>query len=173
LRDDAEALETGTRIHTRRGQRLQAPILLPIELHEDEIPQLEPAFALGRGLLAESARIGLFVPEIVVDLGARPAGAGVAHLPKIIGRAAADDALLGKAGDILPDAFGLFIGGTVAFLTTKDRHHQALGIEAEVIAYKAPSEANRVLFEIIAEGEIPEHLEEGMVPGGHADVFEI
>ena len=36
-----------------------------------------------------------------------------------------------------------------------------------------PRKADRIVFEIVAEGEVAEHLEERMVPGGIADVLKI
>ena len=32
---------------------------------------------------------------------------------------------------------------------------------------------DRLFLEIVAEGEIPQHFEEGMVPGGVADIVEV
>ncbi len=58
----------------------------PVELHEDEVPDLRPAEAVGRRLVAEpvigSAAGGVAVEP--VDLGARTARAGLAHLPEVV-----------------------------------------------------------------------------------------
>ena len=45
--------------------------------------------------------------------------------------------------------------------------------EPELLGQKRPGELDRVLLEIVAEGEIAEHLEEGVMPGGVADIVEI
>ena len=38
---------------------------------------------------------------------------------------------------------------------------------------EVPGESDRVLLEVVAEGKVAQHLEEGVVPGGVAHVFEI
>ena len=46
-------------------------------------------------------------------------------------------------------------------------------VEREVLGEQLPGEQDRALLEIIAEGEIAEHLEEGVVAGGVADIVEV
>ena len=50
---------------------------------------------------------------------------------------------------------------------------QALPIEREVLGQQLPGEQDRALLEIVAEGEIAEHLEEGVVARGVADIVEV
>ena len=46
-------------------------------------------------------------------------------------------------------------------------------IEREILRQQLPGEQDRALLEVIAEGEIAEHLEEGVVARGVADIVEI
>ena len=47
------------------------------------------------------------------------------------------------------------------------------GVEPEVLGEELPGEGDRVLLEVVAEGEVAEHLEERVVAGGEADVLEV
>ena len=96
LFDDGDPLEAGAGVDRRGGQRIHTAIGVALELHEDQVPELEPAAAVGGWLFAKGSRVDVVEAEAVVNLGARPAGAGVAHLPEVVFGAAADDALVGK-----------------------------------------------------------------------------
>ncbi len=75
----------------------KASILPPAwrsKLHEHEIPELEPTASVGSRLIAERARVDVVDAEGIVNLGARSARTGVAHLPEVVFGAAADDALV-------------------------------------------------------------------------------
>ena len=173
LRDHAHTLESGASVDAGRGERHQAAVRLPIELHEHEVPQLEPAAAVGRGLLTELARVHLVDTQAVVQLAAGAAWTGVAHLPEVVGRAAADDALVREPGNVLPDRCGLVVRGRQAFLTAEDGHHDAIGIELQHLGEERPRILDGVALEVVAEREVAEHLEEGVVTRGHAHVLEV
>ncbi len=103
---------------------------------------------------------------VVENLRARPARTGVAHGPEIVGTGDADDRGFGDAGDLAPQSRRL----VVVFI---DGDHEALLVEGEVAGEQPPSEQDGALLEIVAEGEIAEHLEEGVVAGGVADIVEV
>ena len=103
---------------------------------------------------------------IVEDLRARPARAGVAHLPEIVRGRDADDLALGQAGDLPPEIERLVVLG-------EDGDEELVLGQAEFLGDQLPGELDRVVLEIVAEGEVAEHLEEGVVPGGVADIVEI
>ena len=46
-------------------------------------------------------------------------------------------------------------------------------VRPTILGEKLPGEADRVFLEIIAEGEIAQHLEKGVVAGGVADIVEV
>ncbi len=50
---------------------------------------------------------------------------------------------------------------------------QALLVEREIAGQQLPGEQDGALLEIVAEGEIAEHLEEGVVARGVADIVEV
>jgi hypothetical protein len=54
-----------------------------------------------------------------------------------------------------------------------DGDGQPVLVEPPVAGQQGPGMGDRLVLEIIAEREIAEHLEEGMVPGGVADIVEI
>ena len=138
------------------GQRL--------ELHEDEIPDLDVAVAVGVGRAGRAA--GDLVAVVVEDLRARAAGAGVAHRPEIVVGGDADDARFRQAGDALPQAEGLVV-------VVIDGHPQPVLRQAEFLGDQVPGELDRQRLEIVAEREIAEHLEEGVMARGVADVVEV
>ena len=65
-------------------------------------------------------------PMVVEDLGARAAGAGVAHLPEVVRGRDADDPFLRQPGDLGPELGRLVVLGI-------DRDQQALFIQAVLL----------------------------------------
>ena len=54
-----------------------------------------------------------------------------------------------------------------------DGDQQAVLRQAVVLGHQVPGVGDGEVLEIVAEAEIPQHLEEGMVAGGVADVIEV
>jgi hypothetical protein len=82
LQQAQHALEAQSGIDARLGQRRTAAVGALVELHEDKVPELHEAVAVG---IAKGAAIGTERwPAIDVNLATRPAGASVAHLPKVV-----------------------------------------------------------------------------------------
>src|ERR1051326_1675968 len=97
-----------------------------------------------------------------MDLAARPARAGLAHLPEIILLAEAEHALLRQAADLEPQPLGfvvVLVDGGPEFV---DRQLPFLG-------QKLPGPRDRLFLVVVAEGPVAEHLEEGVVVGVAAD----
>jgi hypothetical protein len=103
---------------------------------------------------------------VVEYLGAGAAGAGGAHHPEVVVGRDADDAVVREPCDLLPDQGGLVVG-------VVDRHQEAAAVDAEVPSQKLPGEGDRLLLEVVAEGEVAEHLEEGVVPRRVAHIVEV
>src|SRR6266571_1232360 len=107
-------------------------------------------------------------PDIHENLRARPARTRVAHLPKVVLVAEAEDAGVGDAGDLAPQPARFVI-------RVVHRDVQPVRIDAEPVLarHPFPGVLDRFLFEVVAEGEVAQHLEEGVVPGGVADLLEV
>ncbi len=104
--------------------------------------------------------------EVVVELRARPAGARVAHGPEIVLLPEAEDPA-GRDPDVVgPDPVGLVV-------LRVDRRVEPVRRQAENAGDELPGEADRLALEIVAEREVAEHLEEGVVLGRPADVLEV
>ena len=74
--------------------------------------------------------------------------------------------LFGQAGDLLPQVERLVVG-------VIDGGGQPVGRQAPFLGQQGPGERDRLFLEIIAEREIAEHFEEGVVPRGIADIVEV
>ena len=120
-----------------------------------------PASASGQGRLS---------PWKIVDLGAGAAGAGVAHRPEVVLGGQLEDAVRRHVGE--PVAVRLRVARD-AVLATEDRDLQAVGREAEGAGQERPRVLDRVLLEVVAEGEVAEHLEERVVARRDAHVLEV
>ena len=164
LQHGGDPLEPHAGVDRRMGKRYAVVLGELLVLHEDEIPDLDEAVALG--ILAARRPAGDLVAVIVEDLGARAAGAGIAHRPEIIRGGNADDFLLRQIGDLAPELCRLVIVGI-------DGDQQLVLRQLQIAGEKIPGERNRALLEIIAEGEIAEHLEEGVVARAIADILEV
>src|SRR5205823_5958101 len=69
-------------IDRRLGQRMHDALVVTVELHEHEVPDLDVAVALG---FRRARRATPYFGSVIVeDLRARPAGSRIRHLPKIV-----------------------------------------------------------------------------------------
>ncbi len=164
LQHGGDALEPHAGVDGRTGQVDPLAAAQRLELHEDEIPDLDETVAVGVGRAGRTA--WNVVPVIVENLRARAARAGVAHRPEIVACGDADDPRLGEARDLAPQVERLVI-------VVIDGDGELLGRQPEVARQKIPGEFDRIVLEIIAEREIAEHLEEGVVARGIADIVEV
>ena len=164
LEDRCYALEAHARVDGGAGQGDALAAVHLLILHEDEVPEFQKPVAI---LIRAAGRAALQGRALVVeDFRAGAAGAGLAHGPEIVGRRDADDAVVAEARDLLPKIKGLVV-------RVVDGDEQAVLVEREFLADQLPGEFNRLGLEIIAEGEVAEHLEEGVVTRGVADIVEI
>ena len=103
LQHGGKPLQAHAGIDARGRQRQQGAVGLAVELHEDVVPDLDVAVAV---FVRRTRRAAGDVRAVVVeDLGARTAGAGIGHLPEVVGGerralvvADADDAI-GRQAD--------------------------------------------------------------------------
>ena len=142
-----------------------------VELHEHIVPNFDVTVAV---LIGRSRRAASDVVAVVVeDLAAGAAWAGVGHLPEIVRCvrralvvADADDAV-GRQPDLLvPDVEGFVVG-------VIDRDQQLLFRQAPHAGQQLPGVGDGIALEVVAEAEIAQHFEEGVVAGGVADLVEV
>ncbi len=171
LQHRGDALQPHAGVDARLGQGMHDAGLVAIELHEDVVPDFDVAVAI---LVFAAGRAAPDVLAVVVeDLGARAAGAGVAHHPEIVRGVAralvvadADHALRRHADFLRPDVVGLVVLGI-------HRDPELVGRQAIDIDQQFPGVLDGVALEIVAEAEVAQHLEEGVMPRRVADVFQV
>src|SRR5204862_8319294 len=76
------------------------------------------------------------------------------------------DARIRQARDLLPEIISLFV-------VDIDGRGQLLLRQAELFRDEVPGELDGAILEIVAEREIAEHLEEGVMSRGVADIVEV
>src|SRR5207249_9955052 len=103
---------------------------------------------------------------IEMNLGAGPARPRVGHRPEVVLLAEADNAGPLHARDASPQGLGFVILG-------ENGDPEPAGRDAQGARDPFPREGDGVLLEVVAKREIAEHLEEGVVAGGPADLLEI
>src|SRR5918993_5128143 len=82
LEDARQALQAEARVDARERQR-NPPVGLLIELHEDEVPDLEPAGAMLAVIGNALRSLGQVRAAVEVDLAAGPAGTRLGHPPEV------------------------------------------------------------------------------------------
>ena len=150
-------------VHAGLGQRLQLAVVLAVVLHEHQVPDLDVAVQVAvLGARRAAGHVGAVVVE---DLGAGTAGAGVAHLPEVV-FIQTREALGADAHFLEPDVRRFVVGHM-------HRHPQLLRRQPQLTGEELPGEADGVALEVIAEAEVAQHFEEGVVAGGVAHVFQV
>jgi hypothetical protein len=99
-------------------------------------------------------------------LRAGAAGPGVAHGPEVVLLAQSQDPAVGQARHRLPEAERLVVVGEHGGL------EPILG-QPELAGQELPAVGDGLSLEVVAEGEIAQHLEEGVMPRGATDVLEV
>src|SRR5262249_24245715 len=94
------------------------------------------------------------------------AGAEVAHLPEVVGAGDPHDLALGQARDLLPQVERLVV-------VDEDGDRQPIDRQAELLGDEVPGKLDGAVLEVIAEREVAEHLEEGVMARGVAYIVEI
>ena len=159
-----DAFESHAGVDRRPRDRLEFAIAGTLVLHEHEIPDLDVTVAVGVGTAGRPAgNVGAVVVE---NLRARAARTGVAHHPEVVLLATAREARGVDADFVEPD-------GSRFVVVFVHGNPQPLGRQAESAGQEFPGKADGLALEVLAETEITEHLEKGVVPRGIADVVEV
>src|ERR1019366_6434791 len=123
-----------------------------------QVPDSDEASArIARELFEVAPRLGRLHAEVVMNFRARTARPGLAHLPEIVLLIQPEDAALGYAGDLLPELFRLVI-------LAENRDVELVLGQPVVLGDEVPGELDGLGLEVIAEGQIAQHLEKRMVP---------
>ena len=174
VKRSVSSFETHAGVDRRRRQRLQRAVRLAIELHEYVVPDLDVAVAAAFDALAGVAEF-LFAARHLgaakeIDLGAAPARTRIPHLPEVVGRTELSDPL--GRDQLLPRVERLGIPRDVR-LAFENRRVEVIRIQLPHRRQQLPGEGDRFGFEVIAEREVAEHLEERVVAERRADGVEV
>ncbi len=185
LQDGGGAFQAHAGIDAGGGQRRATALGVLVELHEHEVPELDETLAIAVGMATAGVGVGaaagfdtqqggefvgrregvglgmlaqtLFGSAVVVQLGARAGGAFQAGgSPPVIAVSVAVDALGRDADIVAPEVIGVIV-------VEVDGYVEAFGIQAKQAGAEFPGEGDGVLFEVVADAEIPQHFEEGEV----------
>src|SRR5438093_4312757 len=96
------------------------------------------------------------------------AGSGFAHLPEVVLVAQPEDAAVGNPGALAPQSPRLVVRVVHGDV-------QPVGIDAEPVlpGHPLPGVVDRLALEVVAEGEVAEHLEEGVGSRGVAHLLQV
>ena len=162
-------LESHARVHTRLGQGGENTLLVPVVLHEDQVPNFNVAISIALWRTRWTAPDSW--PVVIEDFAAWTTGPGVGHLPEVIAGVAGtfvvpnpNNALNRDTDFLLPNSIGLVI-------VLIDRDPEPLLGQAIDIGEQGPGITNGILFEVITKREVAQHLEEGVVPRRVAHVL--
>ncbi len=171
LQHRGEALETHAGVDRFEGQLRAGSLDRLVELHEHEVPDLQPARA-GLGVVGHAARpLGEVLAAVVVDLAVGTARARVGHAPEVVVVPVVDIAparhALGRQADLVaPDGPRLLVVGVGG-------GGQAVAGDAQVLGQELPGPVDGLALEVVAEGPAAEHLEERVVAWGATDLLEV
>ncbi|RIH82052.1 hypothetical protein Mrose_03476 [Calidithermus roseus] len=155
------------------GKGLEHSPVLAVVLGEDQVPDLHEAVALAGLIVVGPGVAAELGAAVVVDLRARPAGpvgtlGGRVLRPEVLVGAEAVDVLRGQ-----PHVLGPVLEGLVVLLVDGDV--DAVGVEAQPLGRgeELPGPLDGLLLEVVAEGEVAQHLEDGLVAVGAPHVLDV
>ena len=174
LEQHGAALEAHPRVDVLLRQRRQRSVGVEVVLHEDEIPELdEPVAALAvRPAVVLAAAV--LLAAVVVELGAGTARPRVpGRSPEVFGARKRDDPLARHALAQPPGDRDLVLAEAELRVAGEDRRPQAFGVELHVLGDELPGEVDRTVLEVVAEREVPEHLEHRRMARRQPDLVEV
>jgi hypothetical protein len=171
LEDGGEPLESHPGVDARERERDARAVRALVELHEHEVPDLEPARARLRVVRRAVRPLAELDPAVEVDLAARAARAGVCHPPEVLVVARIDVAplrhpLRREADLVAPDAPGDLV-------VRVRRRRESIARDSHVDREELPGPVDRLALEVVAEAPVAEHLEERVVAGRPSDLLEV
>ena len=152
------------------GSLVSEPSLVELVAHEDVVPVLEVAVGVVARPLVVAAELA---PAVQVHLGARATGARLPRLPEVLRARQEHDPLLGDPM-ALPDLDRLLVGPQPKLVVAAEHARpDAVLVEPEDLHGKLEAPGDRLLLEVVPEAPVAEHLEEGEVPAGVADLVDV
>ena len=172
LHDRRQALQPHAGVHGRLGQRRHVALGVAVVLHEHQVPDLDVAVAI---LLGRARRTAFhFLAMVVKDLGTGTTGTGIAHAPEIVAFERLAAGLVADAAEtrgIHADFLKPDVGGLIVLVI--DRDPELFRRQAHHFREKFPGELDGLALEIVTKAEVAQHLEERVMTGGVADIFQI
>jgi hypothetical protein len=173
LQDRRGPLDAHTGVDVLLRQRRELAVGMQLELHEDEVPELEEPFAARAARLAIGLAAAVLGAPVVVHLRVRAARSGTAHGPEVL-RPRQEHDPLDRLPDLTPFLVGdLVLGEAQLRVAREDADPEALGIELQMLEDELPGEVDRTFLEVLAEREVAEHLEEGQMRPVQADLVDV
>src|SRR5205823_12113880 len=130
-------------------QRRDGSVRMLLELHEDEVPELEEALAARTAGPAVGLAAADLLAAVVVHLGIPSARPRTADGPEVLRRRQGDDPL-GRLPDRLPEADCIRVLRNAELrVARKDAHPHAVHVEAQMLGHELPGELDRTLFEVL------------------------
>ena len=173
LQEHRSALEAEPGVDVLLRQRSQRPVGRQVELHEDEVPELEVALAALAVGPAGGVAAAVLRPAVVEDLRARPARPRLGRLPEVLGARLTDDALARQPDVEPPSHRDVVLAEAELRIARENRRPESVGREPHVLGDELPGERDRLALEVVAEREVAEHLEERGMARRRADVVEV
>jgi hypothetical protein len=170
LLDGRDPLQTHTGVDGRLRQRHQPAVGLTVELHEHVVPDLDVAVAVAGRAKADRRIARQVVAAEEMNLGAPAARPHIAHRPEVVGRAEFSYAFGGQ--EIQPSRVRVVVARD-AVLALEDRRVERFSRQRPLARQQLPGESDGVVLEVVAEGEVAEHLEERVVAQRRPDVVEV
>ena len=167
-------LEPHARVDVLLRERRHGAVCGEVELHEDEVPELDvavTAIAVRPAVRLAAAVLGA---TVVVELRAGAARAGLAGgAPEVLGARERHDALARKA---LPQPGGdgdLVLADAERRVTREHARPEPVGVELQMLGDELPRQVDGAVLEVVAEREVAEHLEHRRVARGETDLVEV
>ena len=164
LADNSQSLQTHAGVDVLLCQFRIVTGTVVVELGENVVPNFHVAVAFAAHHAVRSAA-AVLLATIIIDLRAGAAGTGTVF-PEIILLAETEDMVSGNTDFLCPDIESLLI----VFV---DGRIQAALFQANHLGQEFPAPGNGFTLEVIAEGEIAQHLKRGAMTGSLADVLNI
>ncbi len=166
-----EPLEAHARVHGLHRQRNPRPVRALLELHEDEVPDLQPAravFGVVRDAFRPFAELGA---AVVMDLRTAAAGTRIGHPPEV---RVVPGVHVAPTGDTFGRQAYLVAPHVVGFVIVRvDGSCQTVPRDAIYLGKQLPGPVDGLALEVVAEAPVAEHLEERVVTRSPADLFEV